>query len=164
MGKREGVWFLAEFDGNRGVLCKTKGHKTLDSTARNEVAGAKHKIEVEKCFDFFSPLRAIPVGTAPNGQPIMGVGRESVVTGNHFMLDQCPSFVNMALVSKLTFLDDMRAFDRKRYEDFLDQAEGNLEEQRKAASPLHFVDKPKDARLPVGADGAIDLSKLRTTP
>lgn len=163
MGKREGVWFLVEFDGNRGALCKAKGHKALDPTVRNEVLSAKHKMEVETSLDFFSPLRAIPIGQAPNGQPIMGVGRESVVTGNHFMLEPCPTFINMALATKVTFLDDMRKFDQAKYFDFIAQAEVNLEEQRKAQSPLHFVDNPKNAKLPVGPDGAIDLSKLRTT-
>jgi hypothetical protein len=164
MGKREGVWFLVEFDGNRGALCKAKGHKDLNPSIRQEIVSAKHKVEVELSFDFFSPLRAIPIGTAPNGQPIMGVGRESVVTGNHFMLEPCPTFINMALVTKLTFLDDMRQFDKDKYFEFVSQAEVNLEEQRKAQSPLHFVDNPKGAKLPVGPDGAIDLSKLRPAP
>ena len=169
MAKREGVWFLAEFEGNFATLAKAKGHKALDTEARNNIMG-KGWVEVEVSYDFFSPLRPIPmtdprtgqIAVGPGGQPIMGIGRESVVTGNHFMLEPCPSYVRTANAKKLTFVEDMKDFDKTKYNEFISQAEVNLEEQRKAQSPLHFVDKPKDARLPVGADGAIDLSKLRT--
>lgn len=162
MAKREGVWFLVEFDSNRGALCKSKGHKSLDLDARNQIVGSSKKLEVEICYDFFGVLRPVPVGQGPNGQPIMGLAREPVVTGNHFLLEDCPVYVNMALASKVTFLDDMKQFDRNQYDKFIEHAFTNLEAQRKEASPLHFVDNPKDARLPVQPGGAIDLSKLRT--
>lgn len=161
MAKREGVWFLAEFDGNYAVLGKVRGHKALDTDVRNKVLGLAW-LEVEYKLDFFSPLRPIPMGTHPNGQPIMGIGRESVVTGNHFLLEPCASYVKVANAKALTFLEDMKPFDYQKYDEFIEQALVNIDQQRKAQSPLSFPEAPGQARMPAPAPGApLDLSKLR---
>lgn len=168
MAKREGIWFLVEFDGHRGALCKSKA-KELNPQTRNDILGSKGKLEVASLFDFFSPLRPVPI-TDPKtgqvmidprtGQPAMGVGRESIVTGNHFLIEPCPAYVDMGAATKVVFLDDMKEFDRKRYEEWINQAETNLDIQRKALSPLSFLEDPKDLNVPVGP-GGLDLSKLR---
>lgn len=160
MAKREGIWFVAEFDGHRGVICKAKG-KELTPTVRNDILSAKHKLEMEKVFDFFSPLRPIPMGVDQNGQTVMGIGRESIVTGNHFVTDPAPSYVNMNLVTKLTFFDDMSAFDQARYSEWITQAEVNLEAQRRAASPLHMPGPARDVNVPVKPGGILDIEAIR---
>ncbi len=133
-------WFLVEFDGQRGALCAVS--KTSLEDVRRQLRTGQ-VIEVDVAYDYFSPLRPIPIGTDANGQPVMGIGRESIVTGNHFMVEPCRSYINPEQVSKFTFLADMTEFDRETYMKHINNARQALSEQRRAQSPLNFPDSPE---------------------
>jgi hypothetical protein len=171
--KREGIWIVAEFDGHRGVLARLKG-KELNASVKNEIASAKIRMEVLECFDFFCPLRPIilqdqngkPI-VGPDGRPQQGVTRDPLVTGNHFMLEPAPCYVNFALVTKLTFIDDMSPFDQANYSSYIQVARDKVQEQvnavKAASSPIIMPEFGVEG-VRVERDGSIDLGAMTRTP
>lgn len=178
--KREGIWIVAEFDGHRGVLARLKTkEKELNPSLKNEVASAKGRLEVSECFDFFCPLRPVvlrdPHGrpiVGPDGQPQQAVTRDPLVTGNHFMLEPAPCYVNFALVTKLTFVDEMAPGDQENYSSYIKVARDKVVEQVeaiKAASsrivlPNGGLAGAAGAGVPLNKDGTIDLGALTRSP
>lgn len=161
MGQREGIWIVAELDGHRAVIGKVanRGDKLTDQV-KQTILGEK-RLQLTEKYDFFSPLRPVQFNT-PQG-PAMGLTRDPVVAGNHFCFEACPSYLNMSLVTSLMFMDDMKTGDRRRYEEFLEHADAKIKEMRLAEAGLVAPNggkAPPPARVQVGPDGVIDLSKL----
>lgn len=176
--KREGIWIVAEFDGNRGVLARVKSkEKELNAAIRNEIAAAKIRIEMQEVYDFFCPLRPVIITDpntgkpvlGPDGRPQQGITRDPLITGNHFMLESAPCFVNFALVSKLTFIDDMTLNDQLNYNSYIETARAKVKEQTEAImqatkKATERIVLPADGKMPVLPDGTIDMGALTRAP
>jgi hypothetical protein len=160
-GKREGLWVVAEFDGNHAVLglVANKGKKLTDEV-RSQILGEKRTTFLVS-YDFFAPLRPVRAGTGPNGEPLMGIARDPVVTGSHFVFSSCPVYVKMDLAKKVFFLDEMQEGDQRRYKGFIESAEESLIRQRAAELGLESgLQAGPPQRIPAGPGGIIDLSSL----
>jgi hypothetical protein len=173
--KREGIWIVAEFDGHRGVLARVKTkEKTLNPSIKADICSAKGRVEVAECYDFFCPLRPVMMTDAagrpvmgPDGRPQQGITRDPLITGNHFLLEPAPCYVNFALVSKLMFIDEMTEGDQKNYDSYIKVARDKVEEQVaaiKAASSRIVLPTGGLAAAPLDANGNIDLGKLTRSP
>lgn len=169
--EREGIWLVAEFEGNRGVLARVKG-QTLNPSIKNEILASK-RIEAVECFDFFCPLRPVmltdergqPV-RGPDGKPQQGVTRDPLITGNHFLLEPAPCYLRLELAAKIIFVDEMSPGDQANYSSYIKIARDKVEEQVEAikAASARIVLPQRGQDVPVSADGTIDLGAMTRSP
>lgn len=162
--KRDGIWLVAEFDGNRAVLAKIigKGNK-LTPEVRHQILSEK-RTEAAHCYDFFAPLRPIQQ-QRPDGTVASGITRDPIVTGNHFTFTPMPVSLNLNLAPKVFFFDEMVVADRNRYEGFMNMADDTNERQRMSevglVSGRQSAGPPVKIKMPPGMTGGIDLSQLK---
>lgn len=157
--EREGIWVVAELDGHRAIIGRIKGvGSKLNPSVKETVLGMK-RLELVDVYDFFAPLRPVQQ-RMPDGSVGHGVTRDPIVTGNHFTYDECPVYVQAALISKFFFFDEMSPADRNRYESFLGSADDVTKQKRLAESGL--VAPPPGGLPPL--PGVLDLSKMSRNP
>lgn len=80
-------------------------------------------------YDFFAPLRPVPV-PGPDGRPLMiapgipkmAMGRDPIVTTRDFALKPYPVHVRIGAGVMFDFFSQMHEDDRKTYRGFIDAA------------------------------------------
>ena len=88
-----------------------------------------HSIELCPVYDFFAPMRPVPV-PGPDGRPMMkpdgtphiAMSREPIVTGHDFVLRPSPVHLLLGPGVILDFFSQMDPADRKTYVGFIESA------------------------------------------
>lgn len=120
------VWVMAMTDATAGVIGRIDGPKKLTRELRNMVFSKKQPLILAEAFDYFSNLRPVPM-QGPDGNPMMGIGREPIVCGFEFCLEPVPVCVEWR---KLTFIEEMTPRDRDVYMNFIASSRKKNEEIR----------------------------------
>lgn len=89
-------------------------------------------LSLKPCYDFFAPLRPVPVMDPRTKQPVMvapgvpqmGMARDPIVTGRDFAMHPHPVHITLGPGVFFDFFSQMHATDKKTYTEFIDAARG----------------------------------------
>jgi hypothetical protein len=126
MEASEGVWVVLKFDGTYGIVGRVSGHKKLNDNIRQQCLHPD-VLKLDIAFDYAEMFRPIPV-KGPDGNavmtpqgPQMAMGREPLITNVGFIYDH-ETTVYVRDWKRLSFFDDLKGADKRRYIEFRDSA------------------------------------------
>lgn len=157
--KGNALWVLGR-TGTRSFFGRLKDFKSLSDKTREQIYGIiknNSALMFDIVLDHFSPLRQVPIlkdgklQQDPNnpGQPLTGLGRESITTNFEFLLEPCP--IPMWGIESLTFVEEMGTRDKKQAEKEIEASLENIAERRALEAGLHLAtadDINRVSRLP----------------
>jgi hypothetical protein len=130
-----GLWvIITTTSGARvlGQIAALNFNKELPSIDPSDVLAAE-VVTLMPAFDFFAPLRPVPV-TGPNGQQQMAMARDPIVTGRDFALKPYPVHITVGGNMQFDFIHEMEPTDQRTYRNFIESAQQatDAESARKA--------------------------------
>jgi hypothetical protein len=162
---KTGLWVLGR-TATRNFFGRLKDYKTLTDKTRENVYGTiknNSALTFDLVLDHFSPIRPVPIlkdgkyQLDPNnpGQPLTGIGRESITTNFEFLVEPCT--IPIWGIETLVFVEEMGSRDKKLAESSIEDALSNIAGRR--AMELGIVtpttsDVARVSRLPDDKNGA----------
>jgi hypothetical protein len=140
----EGVWCLVRTSG-RSALARLQGIKALDDSNREQIDGCLRKnsgVLFDVVLDYFSPIQRVPIPgpdgklqiNQQTGQPLTGMGRETIVTNFEFVTDPCP--IRLFGIECLIPLQDMTDGNKHLAEQLIEEALATLNNRRAQESNI----------------------------
>lgn len=125
----DGLWVLITTAGSARVLGRIEAlnfNKDLPDDPRPADVLAAEVITLNPAFDFFAPLRPVPVA-GPNGRQQVAMVRDPVVTGRDFALKTYPVHITVGGNMQFDFLHEMAKSDQQTYRSFIESAQHQID-------------------------------------